>query len=88
MSGTAWARRDLSFAPARSSAAFSGGSPVTDIGEAVNRIGLREIYRLTAGLAGRSAMQPPKPISGFDTDAVWKHCVTAALAAQLMAQDR
>jgi putative nucleotidyltransferase with HDIG domain len=70
------------------SASFSGGSPVTDIGEAVNRVGLREIYRLTAGLAGRSTMQPSKPIPGFDADALWKHCVTAALAAQLMAQDQ
>ena len=70
------------------SASFSSGSPVTDIGEAVNRVGLREIYRLVAGLAGRSALQPTKPIPGFDTDALWKHCVTAALAAQLMAQDQ
>lgn len=69
------------------SAAFSSGSPVTDIGEAVNRIGLREIYRLVAGLAGKSGLQSAKPIPGFDTDALWKHCVTAALAAQLMAQD-
>ena len=70
------------------SAAFSGGGAVTDIGEAVCRVGLREIYRLTASVAGRGAMQPSKPTPGFDTDALWKHCVTAALAAQLMAQDR
>ena len=69
------------------SAAFAAGAPVTDIGEAVNRVGMREIYRLVAGLAGRSTMKPAKPMAGFDTDALWKHSVTAALAAQLMAQD-
>ncbi len=69
------------------SAALGGATPATDISEAVNRVGMRPIYQMVAAVSGRQSLQPSQPVAGLDTEALWKHSVTAALAAQIMAQD-
>jgi HD-like signal output (HDOD) protein len=69
------------------SAAFAGGTPTTDISEAVGRVGLRPIYKLVAAASGRLALHPTRPVAGLEPEVIWKHSVTAALAAQLMAED-
>ena len=68
------------------SAAFGLSRPVTDIDEAVQRLGLRMIYQLVAAAAGSQALQPaanstPPPAG------LWEQSVTTALAAQLLAKD-
>lgn len=70
------------------SAALRGASQVTDISEAVNRVGFQSVYRLVAVASGRAALRPGKSVAGLDPETLWKHSVTAALAAQLIAQDR
>jgi HD-like signal output (HDOD) protein len=69
------------------SAAFAGANSITDISEAVNRVGLRSIYKLVAAASGRMALKPTRPVLGLEPELMWKHSVTAALAAQLMAED-
>jgi HD-like signal output (HDOD) protein len=69
------------------SAAFAGAKPTTDIAEAVRCIGQRQIYKLVAAASGRLALHPSRPVAGLEPEVMWKHSVTAALAAQLMAED-
>jgi len=69
------------------SAAGGGATPVSDIAQAVNRVGLQAIYRMVAVASGRAALRPRQPIVGLQPEVLWKHAVTTALAAQLMAQD-
>jgi putative nucleotidyltransferase with HDIG domain len=70
------------------SAALGGATPATDISEAVNRVGVQSIYQMVAAASGRQALQPRVPVAGLEPEVLWKHSVTAALAAQLMAQDQ
>lgn len=69
------------------SAWLANATPVTDIGEAVNRLGLRCIYRLVAAVNGRLALRPTRPVPQFDPGRLWRHSVITALAAQFLAQD-
>lgn len=68
------------------SAAFGLAHPITDIDEAVKRLGLKMIYQLVAAAAGSNALQPaskaaPQPAG------LWEQSVTTALAAQILAKD-
>jgi HD-like signal output (HDOD) protein len=69
------------------SAWMGSSTAVIDISDAITRLGVRTIYRLVAGASGRRALSPTRPVAGLDPARMWKHCVTAALAAQLMAKD-
>src|SRR6185295_16667775 len=42
------------------SAAFADATAITDISEAVNRVGQRSIYRLVAAASGRMALKPSR----------------------------
>lgn len=67
------------------SAFFGLARPVTDVDEAVKRLGLKTIYQLVAAGAGSRALQPA---TDFPHSArLWEHSVTAALAAQILAKD-
>jgi HD-like signal output (HDOD) protein len=70
------------------SAALGGANPVADIPEAVNRVGMDSVYRIVAAATGRAALQPRRSVPGLDPQVLWKHSVTAALAAQIMAEDQ
>lgn len=68
------------------SAAFGLPRPVTDVDEAVQRLGMRMIYQMVAAAAGARALQTtgtPFPQAAQ----FWEHSVTTALAAQMLAQD-
>jgi putative nucleotidyltransferase with HDIG domain len=69
------------------SAWFGGAAPATDVGDAVNRLGLRCIYRLVAAASGSGTLRPKQSVHGFEVAALWRHSVITALAAQFMAQD-
>jgi putative nucleotidyltransferase with HDIG domain len=67
-----------------SNSAFVGlPEPARDVGEAVNLLGINFIYQLTAAACGASTFQA----SGTASAGLWRHSVTAALAAQLLVED-
>jgi putative nucleotidyltransferase with HDIG domain len=68
--------------------AFLGASrPAEDLQEAITRLGFRQVYQLVAAISGARALTPPQKGYGLSGGELWKHCVTAALAAQLIAKD-
>lgn len=69
------------------SACFAGAAPTTDLQEAVTRLGFREIFRLVAAVSGARALAPAQKSYGINEGELWKHSVSAAVAAQLMARD-
>jgi putative nucleotidyltransferase with HDIG domain len=69
------------------SALFGSTSPVSDVQEAVNRLGTEAIYRMVAAVNGSSTMQLPSNGWGVDPAALWRHSVITALAAQFIARD-
>ncbi len=70
------------------SAFFAGGSPTTDLQEAVSRLGFCELFRLVAAATGSRALTPAQKGYGIDEGELWRHSVTTAVAAQLIARDR
>jgi putative nucleotidyltransferase with HDIG domain len=70
------------------SAYFAGGAPADDLQEAVNRIGFRQVYLLVAAVSGAKLLGPAQRGYGIDSGELWKHSVTAAVAAQMLAEDK
>jgi len=68
------------------SAAFAGANPASDLSEAVNRLGFRQIYTLVAAVSGARALTPSQRGYGINAGELWRHSVTAAVAAQLIAR--
>jgi putative nucleotidyltransferase with HDIG domain len=54
--------------------------------EAVNRLGFRQIYTLVAAVSGARALSPSQRGYGINAGELWRHSVTAAVAAQLIAR--
>lgn len=71
-----------------SNSAFSGATTATaDIGEAAFRVGLQPIFRMAVAISTQSTFNATRPEWGIRPDQLWRHSVTAALAAQLVAMD-
>ncbi len=60
----------------------------THLEEAVVRLGFQRIYRIVATVCAATTLGAVKPEWGVDSGELWKHSVTAAFAAQLVARDR
>jgi putative nucleotidyltransferase with HDIG domain len=70
------------------SAYFAGATPANDLPEAVNRIGFRQVYQLVAAVSGARLLGPAQRGYGIDAGELWRHSVTAAVAAQLIAEEK
>lgn len=70
------------------SAFFAQATPATDIQEAVTRLGFRQIYQLVAAVTGARTLAPPQKGYGIEPGELWKHSVTSAVAARIIAQDQ
>ena len=70
------------------SALFAGAVPASDLSDAVSRLGFRQIYTLVTAVSGARALTPPTTGYGFNPGELWKHSVTAAVAAQLIARSQ
>ena len=70
------------------SACFAGSQPVGDVGEAVNRLGFNQIFRIVAVILGAGAFSSSQASYGFGKGELWRHSVAAALAAQNIADER
>lgn len=69
------------------SAFFASGNPVSDVQEAVGRLGFNQVYRMVATLSGAQALSPAQKGYGIAHGELWKHSVTTALAAEIMAKE-
>ena len=70
------------------SAYFGAGAPVSDVQEAVTRLGFRQVCQLVAAISGSRALGRGQ--KGYDLEAgeLWKHSVATAVSAQIIARDR
>jgi putative nucleotidyltransferase with HDIG domain len=69
------------------SAFFGAATPAADLQEAVTRLGFQQAYRIVAAVSGSRALGPAQKGYGIEEGELWKHSVTAAVAAQLLAKD-
>ena len=67
---------------------LGAANPAGDLGEAIIRLGFREVYRMVAGVTTGPALKPAQAGYGIENGELWKHSVTAAVAAQLIAKDK
>ena len=67
------------------SAAFGGEHRVNDIFEAVTRIGFYEAYRMVLAVSGSKVMSRLMGPGAIQLKALWKHSVTTAVAAEMIA---
>ncbi|MDX1950914.1 MAG: HDOD domain-containing protein [Verrucomicrobiota bacterium] len=69
------------------SAYFGAATPATDLQEAITRLGFQQIFRMVAAVTASRLMKPKTKGYGIHEGELWKHSVTAAVAAQLMARE-
>lgn len=69
------------------SAYFGMSTPVADLQEAVTRLGFRQVYQLVAAVSGSRALAPAQKGYGIEHGELWKHSVSTAVAARLIASD-
>jgi putative nucleotidyltransferase with HDIG domain len=67
------------------SAYFGSPMPLSDVGEAVGRLGYDIVFRLAAAISGANCLKPA-PGTGLDAAALWRHSVITAFGAQYVAQ--
>ncbi len=69
----------------RANSAASGAvRHIGDLRQAVARIGNREIVSIAMRRAMRSKFAVAVPAYGLDADALWQHCITASVAAEII----
>src|SRR5262249_45429160 len=66
---------------------MASSTQIKDVPEAVNRLGMNDIYRIVATVHGARSLRPSCPDWGVDPAVMWQHSVTTALAAQFLARD-
>jgi putative nucleotidyltransferase with HDIG domain len=69
------------------SAFFAGANPAADIREAVSRVGFAQVVQLVTAVTTAAAVKPAQKGYGIQPGELWRHSVTAALAARDIAQD-
>jgi putative nucleotidyltransferase with HDIG domain len=65
---------------------FSGREPVTNVPEAIGRVGFQTIFALVAAVSGSRAFHAPAD-SGLDSGLLWKHSLTTAFSTKFIADD-
>jgi HD-like signal output (HDOD) protein len=68
------------------SAYFSKGVRCLTVDEAVNRVGYDQVYELVAYAVASQVLVRPLDAYGLDADELWKMSVSAAMAAELLAE--
>ena len=69
------------------SAQFGGLTPAATLHEAVTRLGFQQVFRLVITITGSRALGPAQEGYGLNTGELWKHSVSTAVAAQLIASE-
>lgn len=65
---------------------FSGREPVSNVPEAIGRVGFQTIFALVSAVSGSRAFEAPTG-SGLDSVQLWRHSLTAAFACKFVADD-
>ena len=66
---------------------FGYESPVTDISEAVFRLGFYELYRITMALSGLKTMSAARGARGIQVESLWRHSAITAIVGGALARD-
>jgi len=69
------------------SAFFAGANPVSNLPEAVTRVGYQTVYNLVVSISSAKTLTTGTTF-GVDANQLWGHSVTTAVAAQMIARDR
>ena len=70
------------------SAYYNRGTPIESLKQAITHIGLNETYRIVVAIAGSMLLSTSgREHSGEESHKLWNHSATAALAAQILAQE-
>ena len=65
---------------------FSGREPVSNVPEAIGRVGFQTIFSLVSAVSGSQSFNSPAS-SGIDAAELWKHSLTTAFACKFIAED-
>ena len=65
--------------------AYFAAAPVSDLGEAVARLGFTRVYQLVATVSGAQLLSSAQKGYGINEGELWQHSVASAVAAQLLA---
>jgi putative nucleotidyltransferase with HDIG domain len=68
------------------SAYYAAATPISDLQEAVTRLGFQQVYHLVTAATGAKLLSPAQAGYGLEPGDLWKHSVAAAVAAQLIAR--
>ena len=69
------------------SAYFSRGATIGNLQQAVTHIGFRQLYDIVVSSIAAVTLARPQKGYGVESNELWNHSVTTALAAQLVAKD-
>jgi putative nucleotidyltransferase with HDIG domain len=69
------------------SAFLGSATPAADLQEAVTRLGFRPVCRLVAAVSGSRALGPGQRGYGLEEGELWRHSVSTAVAAQIIAKE-
>jgi len=65
---------------------FAGREPVSNVPEAIGRVGFQTIFSLVSAVTGSKSFNPPAE-SGIDGAQLWKHSLTSAFACKFISED-
>jgi putative nucleotidyltransferase with HDIG domain len=68
------------------SAYFAPALAISDVQEAITRLGFQQVFQLVTAATTAKLLSPPQDGYGLDHGELWKHSVASAAAAQLMAR--
>ncbi|HEX7652830.1 MAG TPA: HDOD domain-containing protein [Verrucomicrobiae bacterium] len=68
------------------SAYFRGAEPVSNVPEAIGRVGFQTIFAIVAAASGKTLFKMA-PDSGVDVAVLWKHSIVTAFSCKFIAED-
>jgi putative nucleotidyltransferase with HDIG domain len=69
------------------SSAQASATPISDLEEAILRLGFEQVYGLVAAISIGRLMKPKRQLPNAGQHELWRHSVACAVAAQLLARD-
>jgi len=67
---------------------FASGEPVSNVAQALTRLGFNQVFRIVAVIVGSQSFSPVQKSYGFEQGDLWRHSVAAALACQKVAESK
>ncbi len=70
------------------SAVYAGSAHVSDLHEAIMRMGFAEVFRIVASVISEQALGSAQTGYGIGKGELWDHCAVTAIASRLIARNR